>query len=319
MARNLRASGLPVWETSILNRRSKSLSGTLMWQAAGFSGKGVRVAMLDNKLNPELEFLWPPVKQPLNYETWGEYPHDALDSHGQRTCQVLRECAPSAEILCLPYWNYGRGNTIDSIERSIRWCAENNIQILNASISGSSRSVAQQASQYAYDSGVLLITSAGNSGSSGFDINDPEGTRTTTDFANDPIWIAVANCHFDDYPDETGVIRRAGSSSVGPSVYTSCIGGHVFPRALQGGENLSASGTSYSAPALSGALALYYERYMQLHGQWPSVSHVRAMVRGRSQQLAEWGEDPWLYDDNGRPRSYGYGYGFFSLPNFGVV
>lgn len=319
MARNLEGSGLPVWGTSLLNRRSKSITGALRWNAAGFSGKGVRVAMLDNKLIPDLEFLWPIIKQPLNYSTWAEYPNDPADDHGQRVCQIIREYAPEAEIICLPYWNYEAGSTLDSVERSIRWCAENNVQILNASIAGSGRIAATEAAQYAYDNGVLLITSAGNAGSDGFDPNSPEETKTTTFFADDPLWIAVANCHFDDYPDETGVIRRAAGSSVGPNVFTSCIGGHIFPRILQGGANIAASGTSYSAPVLSGLMALYYERYMRSYGEWPSIAHARDMIRDRSVQLSEWGDDPWLYEDDGGLRSYGYGYGFFSLPNFGEI
>lgn len=310
---NLKDRNLPVWGIHHLNRTQKHAHGILPWHACGYTGKGVRVAITDNKLDVSVEFLHGKVKTPLSYDVGGPYPREIPDSHGQRVAQTLLEYAPDALLNCIPYFNYGQvSSTSIALERSIKWAAESNIQILNASIAGSSREAVRVAADLALEHDVLLITSAGNSGESGFDESDPTGTATTTHIASDSRWIAVANLVWDDYPNEGGIIRKAASSSLGPNIRTACFGGYRYPRILRDGDALAATGTSYSSPALSGMLACYYQWYRKRYDSWPNPSHIHELIMEQSVILDHW-KDRWLYD-NGR-KSYAYGYGMFHMPS----
>lgn len=306
---------MPIWGIHHLNRAQKHAHGILPWHALGYTGKGVKIAITDNQLAIGIEFLHGSVKTPLSYNVGGPYPRSIPDSHGQRVAQTVIEYAPGAEVSCLPYWNYGdeTAYTRVALERSIRWAAENGIQILNASIGGSSRADVRDAADFALDHGVLLITSAGNTGISGFDEKNPKKTATTTALGSDSRWISVANLVWDDYPAESGVIRKAGSSALGPNITTACFGGYRFPRILNGGAALPATGTSYASPTLAGLLACYYQRYRERHDKWPSHSHIRKLISEQSRILDNW-KDRWTYA--GGKKSYAYGSGIFRMPSF---
>lgn len=302
---------LPVFNTSILNQNALALHGAARWHAQGFRGRGVHVAVLDTKIDPRLEFLYPAVSSPKNYDTTAPWENSILDSHGQRVSQLIRQFAPDATISVLPYSNpaitSGLRST-DVLEHSIRWAADNGCAILNASLTGSNRSAVIEAEEYAKARNVILVTSGGNDGISGFDVNNPIETQTTTKFGSRDNWISVANLNF----TQDGEFSRASNSSVGPNLITSAIGRHHFIRATRGGSLMNASGTSYASPVIVGLLACYQGRYFERYGVYPTDAHLRAVIQANSRMEPYW-DTEYMYD-NGE-KSYEYGYGVFKLPN----
>jgi len=91
----------------------------------------------------------------------------------------------------------GDGSGYDSdIAAAIEWCAENDIDVINLSLGGSDEAqVLEDALEYAYDRGVLVVAAAGNDGSVG-GIDYPAGYDTciavgaTDDRDEVPDWSA---------------------------------------------------------------------------------------------------------------------------------
>lgn len=309
----LRDPQLPVWGIQHLNYQQKHEHGVLGWHRQGFTGKGVKVAVIDGKCPPTLENFYGRVKSPLPWSVSPET-HSRLDNHGQFVGSTVLEFAPDAEIITLPYWNEELSNTSEVLEQSIAYCIDHGVKIIASSIQGSQRSIVQEYSAKAAELGILLITSAGNEGSGGFDPNDPEGTHTITLMARNPDWIATANVRYLDWPEGRygDDFDRADSSSVGPNMFTSCFGGYVQPRFQDNGDVRGVTGTSFACPALGGMMACYVQRYREHYGSDPGQQTMREFIKNNSSFQSNWGNEDWLFED-GR-RSYGYGYGFFKLP-----
>lgn len=304
---------LPVWGMQHLNYQQKHEHGVLGWHRQGFTGKGVKVAVIDGKCPPTLEPMYGRVRSPLPWNR-GPASHANIDNHGQFVTGTLLEFAPDAEIVTLPYWNESAGSTVDVLEASIAYCIDHDIKIIASSTQGSSRRIVSDMTSLAASKGILLITSAGNEGSGGFDPNDPGGTQTITLMARNPDWIAVANLRFPDYPEGQygDPLVRATSSSVGPNMFTSCIGGYVAPRFAEDGVIRGITGTSFACPALAGMMACYVQRYREVFGNDPDQQTMRTFIQWNSSMRGNWEESDWLFENGGR--SYGYGYGFFKLP-----
>lgn len=119
------------------------------WHEQGFTGKGVKVAVIDTKLDPALRFFDGKVStaytqpQPLVQNT-----------HGQQVADIIHQVAPDAEIYSLYVYDEGK---------AIKWCIENDIDIINLSWSGIA--VWNNEDVDAYNEGILLIKSSGNDGS----------------------------------------------------------------------------------------------------------------------------------------------------------
>lgn len=276
---------LPVWGLSTLNQPRKDLLGVSAWQAQGYTGKGVRIAVLDNRFRPNLEFLGMNVERPLSHDTGGgSYGKEEVDSHGQRVAEVIANIAPDATIVNLPYYEQKKGNAYDTLIRSLAWCRRNNIDIVNASISGSSVRRMQQISRLLVNDRTSLLCSSGNNGI----------TSMTSDL---PDWLAIARVDL----QEDGSLQKKGAS--GEGIFCTSIGRWNVTRTTDEGAEWSVGGTSYSCPAASAMLALYYQRYREIHGGRPTQTTVRRFML-RSMQNPE----GWVLP------SLEFGNGLFVLP-----
>jgi thermitase len=141
-----------------------------------------------------------------------------------------------ARIMPVKVLNAAGGGLFANVAAGIIWAADNGAQVINLSLGGSSPStVLQDAVNYAYGKGVVLVAAAGNTGSN-FVLYP----------AHYPNVIAVgavdsANNYagFSNFGPELDLVAP------GTSIYSTVIGGYGYK-----------SGTSMSAPYVSGLAAI---------------------------------------------------------------
>ncbi len=144
-----------------------------------------------------------------------------------------------ARVMPIKVLNSSGNGTFANVSSGIVWATDHGAQIINLSLGGSSPSqTLQDAVDYAYSKGVLVIASAGNSGSG--NVLYP---------ARYPNVIAVAATDSAD--------NHAGFSNYGPEVDLAAPGVMIYSTWLGGGYQ-NDSGTSMSAPFVSGLAAVLW-------------------------------------------------------------
>jgi subtilisin family serine protease len=135
------------------------------WHAAGFTGRGVRVGILDQGFDGYRDLLGDELPEPVTAQSFvsGVAPDATGENHGTAVAEIVHDVAPGAELF-LAYYDGGdvsMGNAVD-------WLLEQDVDIISHSagglagpMDGSGRDaelVDRAASQ-----GVLWVNSAGNS------------------------------------------------------------------------------------------------------------------------------------------------------------
>ncbi|MFW5938803.1 MAG: S8 family peptidase, partial [Halanaeroarchaeum sp.] len=150
----------------------------------------------------------------------------------------------------------------DNIAAGIEWAADQGFDVASMSLGGDSSSVVQDACQYAYDNGVLLVAAAGNDGECTDCVGHPAAYDTV---------IAVSATSEDD--------SLASFSSTGPEVELAAPGEDVLstvpPESSSDGLD-TFSGTSMACPHVSGAGA-----------QLMANGYTNTEARSRLQETAE--------------------------------
>ncbi len=136
-------------------------------------------------------------------------------------------------VKVLDYRGYG---AFSDVARGIRWVADQGYDVASMSLGGWKTKVVEDAVEYAYDKGVLLVAAAGNAGPCSSCVGYPAG---------EPEVIAVSATSEDD--------SLAWFSSTGPEVDIAAPGQGIYSTYPSGYETLS--GTSMACPHVSGAAA----------------------------------------------------------------
>jgi len=221
-----------------------ALGDRTMW-AVG-SGDGVTVAVIDSGVDMSHPDL---TANLLAGYDWGDLDADPQDAigHGTRVAGIIAAqqnngigvsgLAPKAKILPVKVSSGTNGTfSSDTLAQAIRYAVDMGVQIINLSLTvDQSTQVVADAIQYALDHGVAMVAAAGNTGGA---VAFP---------ANMAGVIAVAAT------DETG--KLASYSCFGPEIAVAAPGSSVTTTLLGGSYGYGASGTSFSAPVVSAALA----------------------------------------------------------------
>ena len=139
-------------------------------------GEGITVAVIDSGVSPV------PDLQETEFVAGYDFVNDqaeAIDDHGHGT-HVAGTIAQStnngygvagvaykAKIMPLKVLGSSGGGTVSDIAEAIKFAADNGADVINMSLGGSGEShLMQEAIDYAYNKGVVVVAAAGNSGQS---------------------------------------------------------------------------------------------------------------------------------------------------------
>lgn len=224
----------------------------------GYTGKGVRIALLDTGvfMHRDLKCKIALFKDYINYKTLS---YDD-NGHGTHIAGILSEMAPGVELLVFKILDNNGNGTTEKALRALEWIHANhkkwNIKLLNFSMGylPNTKALMQnrliEKLEQLWEEGITIVTAAGNNGPKENSITVPGVSRKL---------ITVGSC--DDV--EKGLNSYGGR---GPT--TCCIvkpeilapGTNIRSLALRDGAFAYKSGTSMSAPIVCGALALALEK-----------------------------------------------------------
>ncbi len=246
--------------------------------STGFQGSGIKVAVLDTGIltsHADLQVVG-------GYDTTGIGSY--VDDHGHGThvagtVAALNNtigvigAAPAAQLYAVKVLDrYGSG-TYSNIIAGIEWAINNDIDVINMSLGGSSGSTAlEQACDAAYKAGILVVAAAGNEGTS------TGGTECIGYPAKYSSVMAVGSI--------TSSNIRSYFSSTGATLEIMAPGSDVYSTTINGSYG-TMSGTSMACPHVAGVAALVWSAK-------PSLTNVQ--LRNALNETANdlW-NDPWRY------------------------
>ncbi|RNA70179.1 S8 family peptidase [Alteribacter keqinensis] len=248
------------------NAEVQALGQTVPWgvphvqgtaaQDAGYTGAGLKVAILDTGIDRNHEDLAANVKggHSVFTDSANNDPFYDADGHGTHVAGTVAAVdnnlgvvgvATQAELYAVKVLNNNGSGSYAGIAQGIEWSINNGMDIINMSLGGSqSSSILEQFSNLAYEEGLLVVAAAGNSGNRGGN-NDTVGYPAKYDSV-----IAVAAV------DQNN--NRATFSSTGPAVEISAPGVSVL--STTPGNNYAAfNGTSMASPHVAGVAAQVWQ------------------------------------------------------------
>lgn len=282
-----------VWRDRIhkmhLHVAKKVVRAPLIWQG-GCKGKGVGIAIADTGVYPHPDLTVPnnriiAFKDMVNkktkpYDDQGHGTHVAGDAagNGHKSGGLYRGPAPEANVIAIKVLNKNGAGTDSIIIAGIQWAIkhkkEYNIRVLNLSLGSAATTLPQydplcQVLEKAWQAGIAVCVSAGNSGPRPSSINTPGIDPLAITVGNDDDKRTVAIS--DDSVERTSSRGPALGSAVKPDVLAP--GDNIIslrapgsaldkalPKARVGQWYLALSGTSMAAPICSGVAALLIEK-----------------------------------------------------------
>jgi len=243
---------------------------------AGFTGKGVTVAVLDTGIAPHPDLVYPESRiigwkdfvhnrtQPYDDEGHGTHVAGIIGGNGRESRGKYLGVAPEVRLVGVKVLDEKGGGPISRVVAGVQWAVENkekyNIKILNLSLGGPAEKgyrsdPMSKATEAAWRSGFTVCVAAGNTG-------PKEGTITTPGIAPSVITVGSINDQ-GTYPRRDDALDDF--SSRGPTIDQLSKPDIVAPGGditslKPGGGYVSLSGTSMATPMVSGACALLLEQ-----------------------------------------------------------
>lgn len=276
----------PSWNINAVNAQKA-------W-SSGLTGKNVKVAVIDTgvAINSSL----PNVKRysfvdddPRTFFDESS-PYD-VDGHGTFVSGIIAAgitpsqfygnivgISPDVTLYSLKVFEED-GASMESLLKALEWSIENNIDIVNMSLGTTEDDpILENAVKIAYDAGLTIVAAAGNDGI---------GKNVEYPARYDEV-IAVSSL---DQNDKISYFSNTGSkvefSAPGSDIY----GLGIYSRIAQN------SGTSFSAPHVTGFLALLKQQYPEYNNE-----KLRKVLRNYTIDLGSQGKDPY----------YGYGLVYYN-------
>lgn len=214
----------------------------------GVTGAGINIGVIDTGIDYSHEDL-----QVSGGVTFVEGTSNYMDDNGHGThvagtIAAVNNIAgvigvsPQVNLYAIKVLDQYRNGNYSDVVAGIEWSISNHMDIVNMSIGGSTASrTLQKAIDHAYNSGILLIAAAGNSG------YDKRGTILYPARYNSVIAVGAV--------DQQN--NRATFSSVGKELELMAPGMNILST-IPGGYGYD-SGTSMAAPHVTGVAALVWE------------------------------------------------------------
>ncbi|CAM4065292.1 S8 family serine peptidase [Saccharibacillus endophyticus] len=238
------------------NWNYQQVAPNTMWDQ-GFTGNGVKIAVVDSGISEHPELKIAGGISTVGDGTNANYADD--NGHGTHVAGIIAAdsgqgnvvgMAPGASLYAVKTLGAdGKGTLVDLLE-GLDWAIQNNMDIINLSLGGDTDAQSlHDMVDKAYNKGILVVASAGNSGTA-----DNQDQNTVGYPARYDSVISVASV------DQN--LNHSEFSSAGPRVDVSAPGEVIrstFPIAL-GVSYKYMSGTSQAAPHVAGELALLKEK-----------------------------------------------------------
>lgn len=246
--------------------------------SAGQKGSGVKVAILDTGIltNHQDLIVYG------GYDTTGTGSYNDNNGHGTHVAGTVAALdntvgvlgvAPAARLYAVKVLDGSGSGAYSNIIAGIQWAINNDMDIINMSLGGSTGSTAlQNACNAAYNAGILVVAAAGNEG------------------------IASGSTECISYPARYSSVMAVGSitssntrssfSSTGSTLEIMAPGSSIYSTTYNGGYG-TMSGTSMACPHVAGVAALIW-------GAKPGLSNVQLRNALNTSANDMWG-DPWRY------------------------
>ncbi|MEM5785580.1 MAG: S8 family serine peptidase [Candidatus Aenigmatarchaeota archaeon] len=265
---------IPPFEKNInisLINSTQIIGANYVWENLGYSGKGIKVAVIDTGINyshPDLGGGFGSGYKVIGGYDFVNNDNDPMDDNGHGTHVAgiiaangnIKGVAPNASLYAVKVCDSSGRCSNSNIIAGIDWSIANNADIISMSLGGliipndDFSDVINQIVNYAVEKGISVIVAAGNEGPG-------TGTISCPGCAIKVITVGASNSNNTiDISDDS----IASFSSRGPSAF-----GRLDPEVVAPGVNINStsisgsyvtlSGTSMATPFVSGAVALLKE------------------------------------------------------------
>lgn len=262
----------------------EQVSPQTMWQQ-GFTGAGVKVAVIDSGIAPHPELKIAGGISTVGPDLSANYADD--NGHGTHVAGIIAAdsgsgrvagMAPGVSLYAVKALGADGKGTLQDVVEGLDWAIQNKMNIINLSLGGDTDSqLLHDMVDKAANQGILVVASAGNSGSA-----DNVDQDTVNYPARYDSVIAVAAI------DQN--LEHAAFSSAGPEVDIAAPGVEITSTYLNN-QFATGSGTSQAAPHVTGELALLKEK-----NPWASAAKLRALLSSYAEDFGATGRDN-LYGD----------------------
>lgn len=144
------------------------------------TGRGVRVGLLDTGVDEEHEDLKGKIKASYELEKSGRghncVPAKGSDAvgHGTACAAIIKDIAPDAELHSIKVIGANAKGSAEELVYGVRWCIENGMHIINASLGTLERrhrDLISEVVDEALLNGVVVVAAANNSGHTAWPAN----------------------------------------------------------------------------------------------------------------------------------------------------
>ncbi|MDV2684333.1 S8 family serine peptidase [Alkalihalophilus lindianensis] len=255
--------------------------------ASGYTGKDVKVAVIDSGISPHPALKVVKGKSMVDYTT--SYSDD--NGHGTHSAGIISArtnnqtvgVAHGVQLYAVKALDQeGNGRLIDTI-RGIEWAVDEGVELINLSLGTLQPSTAlKTAVDSAYENGVLIVAAAGNKKQN---FSEPKPVEFPARYGSVIAVSAIDSRN-----------RLANFSATGPEIEFTAPGVSIYSTHLNNSYR-HMNGTSMATPFVTGILALYKEAYPD-----KKASEIRSLAQQSAKSLS------------GSSRSEQFGYGLIQPP-----